>query len=134
MRRPPCRNPATADRDAVIWEGESGDVRRITYRELRDQVARCANRLRSLGVNRGDVVAIYLTCSPAMVCVAEDSIPCPIGTCPAARGSQAPLRSIRHVEQPAPTVRTDVARYNLTRCRPTKEAARLATPPPCGLS
>ena len=56
-----AENPATADRDAVIWEGEPGDVRRITYRELRDQVARCANGLRSLGVDRGDVVAIYLT-------------------------------------------------------------------------
>lgn len=54
-------NPATADRDAIIWEGEPGDLRRITYRDLRKQVARCANGLRSLGVNRGDVVAIYLT-------------------------------------------------------------------------
>lgn len=55
-----AENPATADRDAVIWEGEPGDVRRWTYRALRDQVARCANGLRALGVDRGDVVAIYL--------------------------------------------------------------------------
>ena len=55
-----AEDPATADRDAVIWEGEPGDVRRWTYRALRDQVARCANGLRALGVRRGDVVAIYL--------------------------------------------------------------------------
>ena len=59
-----AENPATADKDAVIWEGEPGDVRRLTYRELRDQVARCANGLLSLGVGRGDVVAIYLTNLP----------------------------------------------------------------------
>ena len=55
-----AENPATADREAVIWEGEPGDVRRLTYRTLRDQVARCANGLRALGVRRGDVVAIHL--------------------------------------------------------------------------
>lgn len=55
-----AENLATADRDAVIWEGEPGDVRRLTYRALRDQVARCANGFQTLGVGRGDVVAIYL--------------------------------------------------------------------------
>jgi acetyl-CoA synthetase len=59
-----AENPTTADRDAVIWEGEPGDVRRLTYRALRVQVARCANGLRALGVVRGDVVAIYLTNLP----------------------------------------------------------------------
>jgi acetyl-CoA synthetase len=55
-----AEDPTRADRDAVIWEGEPGDVRRVTYRALRDQVARCANGLRALGVRRGDVVAIHL--------------------------------------------------------------------------
>ncbi len=55
-----AENPATADRDAVVWEGEPGEVRRLSYRALRDQVARCANGLLALGVDRGDVVAIYL--------------------------------------------------------------------------
>ncbi len=53
-------NPARADQIAIIWEGEPGDVRRLTYRELRDEVRLCANALRSLGVRRGDVVAIHL--------------------------------------------------------------------------
>ena len=48
------------ERRAVIWEGEGGDVRTLTYRELHAAVARCANGLRALGVTRGDVVAIHL--------------------------------------------------------------------------
>ncbi len=55
-----AEDPARADRPAVIWEGEPGDARHLTYRELREQVARCANALRSLGVRRSDVVAIHL--------------------------------------------------------------------------
>lgn len=55
-----AENPATAERDAIIWEGEPGDVRRLSYRALRDEVARCANGLRARGVQRGDVVAIHL--------------------------------------------------------------------------
>ena len=55
-----AEDPARADRHAVIWEGEPGDVRRLTYRQLRDEVGRCANALKSLGVRRGEVVAIHL--------------------------------------------------------------------------
>jgi acetyl-CoA synthetase len=55
-----AENPATADRTALIWEGEDGAVRTLTYRELRDAVARLANGLKALGIGKGDVVAIYL--------------------------------------------------------------------------
>jgi acetyl-CoA synthetase len=55
-----AEDPGRADRVAVIWEGEDGAVRRLTYRGLRDEVARLANGLKSLGVAKGDVVAIYL--------------------------------------------------------------------------
>jgi acetyl-CoA synthetase len=55
-----AEDPARADRHAIIWEGEPGDVRRLTYRQLRDEVGRCANALKSLGVRRGEVVAIHL--------------------------------------------------------------------------
>jgi acetyl-CoA synthetase len=55
-----AEDPARADRHAIIWEGEPGDVRRLTYRELRDEIGRCANALKSLGVRRGEVVAIHL--------------------------------------------------------------------------
>ena len=55
-----AEDPSTGERDAVVWEGEDGAVRRLTYVQLRDQVSRCANALKTLGVRRGDVVAIHL--------------------------------------------------------------------------
>src|ERR1700761_5488978 len=55
-----AENPATANRTAVIWEGEDGAVRTLNYTELREAVARLANGLKSLGIGKGDVVAIYL--------------------------------------------------------------------------
>jgi acetyl-CoA synthetase len=55
-----AQDPATADRTAVSWEGEPGDVRTISYGELADEVSRLAGALASLGLAKGDVVAIYL--------------------------------------------------------------------------
>ncbi|WP_454743544.1 AMP-binding protein [Cupriavidus necator] len=55
-----AEDPIAGVRNAVVWEGEDGEVRRLTYRDLRDQVSRFANALRKLGVKRGDVVAIHL--------------------------------------------------------------------------
>src|SRR5213594_3153468 len=52
-------------RVALIWEGEpAGQVRRITYGELHADVNKFANVLKSLGVRRGDRVAIYLPMVP----------------------------------------------------------------------
>src|SRR6266704_1721679 len=52
-------------RVALIWEGEPpGEVRRITYGELHTDVNRFANVMKSLGVKRGDRVAIYLPMVP----------------------------------------------------------------------
>ncbi len=49
------------DAVALIWQGEPDeDVIRITYRELHEKVCRFANVMKSLGVKRGDRVAIYL--------------------------------------------------------------------------
>ncbi len=55
------------DKKAIIWEGEPGDTRTLTYRELHDEVSRFANALKSLGVNLGDRVAIYLPLVPEAV-------------------------------------------------------------------
>jgi len=55
-----AEDPATADRTAVIWEGEPGDVRTVSYAELADEVSRLAGGMASLGVAKGDVVAIYM--------------------------------------------------------------------------
>ena len=60
-------DPASASRTALIWEAESGEVVTVSYRELRDRVARFASGLRSLGVARGDVVALYLPNLPESI-------------------------------------------------------------------
>ena len=49
---------------ALIWEGEPGDSRVLTYQMLALEVARCANALKQLGVNKGDRVAIYMPLVP----------------------------------------------------------------------
>ena len=54
------------DRVAYHWEGEPGDRRTISYAELRDEVARFANVLKDLGVEKGDRVAIYLPMIPEL--------------------------------------------------------------------
>ncbi len=54
------------DRVAYFWEGEPGDERRITYRELYEEVCRFANGLKKIGVRRGDRVAIYLGMIPEL--------------------------------------------------------------------
>ncbi|MGZ3519023.1 MAG: acetate--CoA ligase [Vulcanimicrobiaceae bacterium] len=54
------------DRIAYYFEGESGDRRAITYRQLLDDVCRFANGLRKIGVKRGDRVAIYLPMIPEL--------------------------------------------------------------------
>jgi len=52
------------DRTALIWEGEPGDRRTYSYRELRDEVCRFAQALGTLGVRKGDRVTIYLPMIP----------------------------------------------------------------------
>ena len=51
-------------RRALVWEGEPGDVRTLTYAQLLEETCRFASVLRSLGVKRGDRVAIYLPMIP----------------------------------------------------------------------
>ena len=54
------------DKVAYYWEGEPGEQRTITYRELYEETCRFANALRSLGVAKGDRVAIYLGMVPEL--------------------------------------------------------------------
>ncbi|MDO4897782.1 MAG: acetate--CoA ligase [Rothia sp. (in: high G+C Gram-positive bacteria)] len=48
------------DRTALLFEGEPGDTKSFTYAQLKDEVSRVANGLESLGITKGDRVAIYL--------------------------------------------------------------------------
>jgi acetyl-CoA synthetase len=54
------------NRTAIIWEGEPGDTRSLTYAELRKEVAKCAEGLLALGVGSGDVVSIYMPMTPEL--------------------------------------------------------------------
>jgi acetyl-CoA synthetase len=51
---------------AIIWEGEPGDTRTLTYQQLHSEVCRFANVLKSLGIQRGDRVAIYMPMIPEL--------------------------------------------------------------------
>src|SRR3990170_6166524 len=51
---------------ALIWEGEPGETRTLTYWDLYREVNRFANVLKKLGVGRGDRVAIYLPMVPEL--------------------------------------------------------------------
>jgi acetyl-CoA synthetase len=55
------------DRVAFHWEGEPGDTRTITYRDLLGEVCRAANALTELGVQAGTTVAIYMPMIPETV-------------------------------------------------------------------
>ena len=55
-----------ANKTAILWEGEPGDVRRITYSELKDEVSKLANALKELGIKKGDRVCIYMPMVPEL--------------------------------------------------------------------
>ncbi len=51
---------------AIIWESEPGEVRTLTYQQLHREVQKFANVLKSLGVKKGDRVAIYMGMTPEL--------------------------------------------------------------------
>lgn len=57
----PNRNKA-----AIIWEGEPGDSRVLTYYDLHREICKFANGLKSLGIKKGDRIAIYLPMIPEL--------------------------------------------------------------------
>jgi acetyl-CoA synthetase len=52
------------DKIALIWEGEPGDTRTLTYQQLHREVCRFANGLKQLGIRKGDRVTIYMPMIP----------------------------------------------------------------------
>lgn len=56
-----------SDQDALIWEGEQGEVRHITYGTLSEEVGKFANLLKSCSVKKGDRVIIYMPMIPETV-------------------------------------------------------------------
>ena len=54
------------DKQAIVWEGEPGDMRILTYRQLHAAVCQMANALKARGIGKGDRVAIYLPMLPEL--------------------------------------------------------------------
>ena len=52
------------DKTAILWEGEPGEIRELSFRELHAEVGKFSNVLKSLGVKAGDRVAIYMPMIP----------------------------------------------------------------------
>ena len=55
-----------ADKPAILWEGENGESRILTYKDMWTQVQKFANALKSLGVKKGDRITIYLPMIPEL--------------------------------------------------------------------
>jgi acetyl-CoA synthetase len=55
------------DKTAILWEGEPGDRRSYTYRELHEEVCRFANVLKKQNVQTGDIVTLYMPLLPELV-------------------------------------------------------------------
>jgi acetyl-CoA synthetase len=55
------------DKIALLWEGEPGEVRKLTYAQLLQRTQRFANVLKAQGVKKGDRVAVYMGMSPELV-------------------------------------------------------------------
>ena len=54
------------DKTAILWEGEPGDTRTLTYAELQTEVSKFANALKGIGVEPGDRVSIYMPMTPEL--------------------------------------------------------------------
>jgi acetyl-CoA synthetase len=52
------------EKTAIIWEGEPGDCRTLSFNELKTEVCKCAAALRELGIEAGDVISIYMPMTP----------------------------------------------------------------------
>lgn len=58
-----------ANETAIIWEGEDGDTVVLTYKELATAVGRAAGGLKKVGVNKGDIISIYMPMVPETVII-----------------------------------------------------------------
>jgi acetyl-CoA synthetase len=54
------------DKTAILWEGEPGEVRKLSFGELLSEVSCFANVLKSLGIQKGDRVAVYMGMAPEL--------------------------------------------------------------------
>jgi acetyl-CoA synthetase len=58
---------SVANKPALVWEGEEGGAKTLTYKELHQEVNRCANALRSLGLGKGEAIGLFMPMTPELV-------------------------------------------------------------------
>jgi acetyl-CoA synthetase len=58
---------STENRTALIWEGENGQTRALTYADLFREVNRAANGLRARGLGKGDAIGLYMPMVPELI-------------------------------------------------------------------
>jgi acetyl-CoA synthetase len=58
---------AAENRPAVIFEGEEGVTQTLSYGQLNEQVSKCANALRELGLGKGDAIGLFMPMTPEIV-------------------------------------------------------------------
>ncbi|MBU0512346.1 MAG: AMP-binding protein [Chloroflexi bacterium] len=61
------QDSAICDYPSVVWEGEEGGTKALTYHELFEQVNQVANALRSLGLGKGDAIGLFMPMTPEIV-------------------------------------------------------------------
>jgi len=88
------------DQAAIIWEGDDGQSRTLTYRALAREVNRLANALRHLGVGEGDRVGVFLPMSPeaAVATLAAGRIGAIYTPCFSGYGAQAVASRLQDCE------------------------------------
>jgi len=59
-------NGPRRDKTAILWEGEPGEIRKLSYAQLHAEVERFANGLKCLGMQKGDRVAVYMGMTPEL--------------------------------------------------------------------
>jgi acetoacetyl-CoA synthetase len=104
---------ATADRPAMIFQGEATELQEISWGELEKNVAALANHLKSIGVTTGDRVAAYLPNTPEAVVafLASASIGAIWSMCAPDLGPQGVLDRFRQIK-PKLLIATDGYTYN----------------------
>ncbi len=64
-----CLDRHVSDVPAILWEGEDGATREVSFRQLSEETGRLANGLRSLGLREGDRVALVMPMLPEVVTI-----------------------------------------------------------------
>jgi len=114
------------DADAIIFEGELGQSVRITHRELRAEVARCAAALRAAGVKSGDRVGGFMPNVPETVIamLAAASLGAAWSSCSPDFGVRGVLDRFGQIE-PTVLVATDGYTYGGKRCETLARVAEM---------